>query len=282
MIQQQDSLYRITYDAYNRSDFATVKHQVEFIKTEYPLSTLIPKFLFLEALSIGKSDTQENFEAKLNSLVEKYPDSDVSAMSKDIIALMTQGREAKKGNTHGSLLARRVQSTNEAETELNEKKFSTEKEIKHRLLLISNTDASGINTLLFNVAAYNFTRFMVKDFDLVVNPIDSINTALSVTNFDSYDEALWYLSSVSVDNDLSQLFKRYNTQKIIISEENYALLRTNFSLEEYQLFHQNYIAKSIVAPKNANEIAIKKDLKQVATTNKSIVSQTDVSEKPKA
>lgn len=266
MIRTQDSLYRVTYDAYNRSDFATVRKQVEFMKAEYPLSTLMPKFLFLEALSTGKSDTQTNFETKLNSLVEKYPESDVSAMSKDIIALMKQGREAKTGSTHGSLLSRREKSTISDETEIRDQQFSPEKESKHRLLLITSADKEGMNKLLFNVAAYNFTRFMVKDFDLVVNQIDSLNSSLSVTNFDSYDEALWYLSSVSTDPDLRTLFDSFNTQKLIISEENYALLRTVFTLEEYQIFHQKSLAKSTVTSNTANNLAIKKDVKQLTTT----------------
>jgi tetratricopeptide (TPR) repeat protein len=266
MIRTQDSLYRVTYDAYNRSDFATVRKQVEFMKAEYPLSTLMPKFLFLEALSTGKSDTQTNFETKLNSLVEKYPESDVSAMSKDIIALMKQGREAKTGSTHGSLLSRREKSTISDETEIRDQQFSPEKESKHRLLLITSADKEGMNKLLFNVAAYNFTRFMVKDFDLVVNQIDSLNSSLSVTNFDSYDEALWYLSSVGTDPDLRTLFDSFNTQKLIISEENYALLRTVFTLEEYQIFHQKSLAKSTVTSNAANNLAIKKDVKQLTTT----------------
>lgn len=272
MIRTQDSLYRVTYDAYNRSDFATVRKQVEFMKAEYPLSTLMPKFLFLDALSTGKSDSQTNFETKLNSLVEKYPESDVSAMSKDIIALMKQGREAKTGSTHGSLLSRREESNTSTETEIKDQQFSTEKESKHRLLLITSADKEGMNKLLFNVAAYNFTRFMVKDFDLVVNQIDSLNSSLSVTNFDSYDEALWYLSSVSTDPDLRTLFDSFNTQKLIISEENYALLRTVFTLEDYQLFHQKNLANNTVASNTTANLAIKKDVKQVTTASKPATS----------
>ncbi|MBN2766463.1 MAG: tetratricopeptide repeat protein [Paludibacteraceae bacterium] len=281
MIQQQDSLYRVTYDAYNRSDFATVHQQVAYMQKEFPLSSLLPKFLFLDALSTGKSDTQDKFEVKLNHLVEKYPESDVSSMSKDIIALMTQGREAKTGTTHGSLLSRREKTLNTEDAEQENKQFSIEKESKHRLLLISSADKTAINNMLFNVAAYNFTRFMVKDFDLVINTIDSTKTSLSVTNFDSYDEALWYLSSVDTDPELRAIFDDNATQKIIVSEENYALLRTVFSLDEYQLFHQSNLAKSVTQINTNSKLSIKKDIKTVLE-NKPSVTQANTKTEKKA
>ena len=56
---------------------------------------MLPKFLFLNALSVGKTEKPEVFEKTLSALVEKYPKSDVSSMSKDILALIKQGNEAK-------------------------------------------------------------------------------------------------------------------------------------------------------------------------------------------
>ena len=54
MYEVQDSLYLATYKAYNSSDFKTVKANTEFVQKTYPLSTLLPKFLFLNALN-GKA-----------------------------------------------------------------------------------------------------------------------------------------------------------------------------------------------------------------------------------
>src|SRR5699024_11190841 len=49
MYREQDSLYSITYSAYNASDYKTVKKNAEFVKKNYPLSVLLPKFMFLNA-----------------------------------------------------------------------------------------------------------------------------------------------------------------------------------------------------------------------------------------
>ena len=98
MFEEQDSLYRMVYEAFNRNEFPKVLHMVDEISQQYPLSPLMPKFLFLKALSIGKTQDQDIFEETLNQLIDAYPERDVSSISKDIIALLMQGRSAARHN----------------------------------------------------------------------------------------------------------------------------------------------------------------------------------------
>ena len=271
--QEQDSIYELTYKAYNASDFKEVFKQVNFIKKNFPLSTLMPKFLLLNALSIGKSDTAENFRTALNDLIKNYPESDVNSMAKDMMALLKQGQEAKIGTTSGSLLTKRDES---AETEINETsapQFSTDKQTKHRLLLISNVSNDQMNSLLYKIATFNFSRFMIKDFDLVINRLDSTKSTLSVVNFESYDEVAWYLNSISEDVALNKIMNDLKVQKLIISEENYALLKTTYSLDDYLAF----LAKK---PENKPKdlVVLNKQTKNPGKVAVANVSTTKVSE----
>jgi len=239
MYKVQDSIYNLTYKAYLESDFKTVYKQVDFIKQIYPLSTLMPKFLFLNALSIGKNETSVLFKTALNNLVASYPQSDVSAMAKDILALMKQGQEVKTGTSGGSLITRRDENTKSEINEINSQEFSVDKLSKHRILFITSIKQSDINKLLYNIASFNFSRFMIKDFDLVINKMDSTQSSLSVTNFESYDEAVWYENSIASDSVLTKLMNDFHVQKVIISEENYALLKTTYNLKDYLAFQSN-------------------------------------------
>lgn len=247
MYHEQDSIYNNTYTAYNNSDFKSVKQNVEYIKKNYPLSTLMPKFMFLNALSIGKTEKPETFELALNEVVEKFPDSDVSAMSKDILSLMKQGLEAKTGKSHGTLLARRENDVKEEYAATTEKQFSIDKSNKHRLLIVTKADIKSMNKLLYNIAAYNFSSFIVKDFDLATGKLDSINNALSVINFDSYDEVQWYINSMAKNPSLMSLIEELNTKEIIISEENYGILRSVSGLSQYLSFQSSILNNTNLA-----------------------------------
>lgn len=257
MYHVQDSIYNLTYKAYNESDFSTVYKQVAYVKQNYPLSTLMPKFLFLNALSIGKKETPKLFKNALDSLVTNYPQSDVSAMAKDILALINQGQEAKTGTSSGSLLSRREENTKSEINEISAQQFSNEKLTKHRVLLINTLNKADLNKLLYNIASFNFSRFLIKDFDLVISKLDSTQNVLSVTNFESYNEAAWYINSLNSDAFTSKLLSDFHVQRVIISEENYALLRTIFSLNDYLTFQ----AQQTENNKNA-QIAVNKSTKK--------------------
>ena len=274
MYKEQDSIYNLTYKAYNESDFGTVYKHVAYIKHNYPLSSLMPKFLFLNALSIGKKETPQLFKVALDSLVANYPQSDVSAMAKDILALMKQGQESKNGTTSGSLLSRRDESTKAEINEISPQQFSAEKQTKHRLLLVSSLNKENMNKLLYNIASFNFSRFMIKDFDLVISKLDTTQNVLSVTNLESYDEANWYVNTLNSDVTLSKMLNDFQVQKVIISEENYALIKTGFTLKDYFAF----LAKPVAVIKNQQIAGVKATKKQEKSSNikETVVNNTSV------
>jgi len=258
MYREQDSIYNLTYKAYIESDFNEVFKNKTYVQQNYPLSTLMPKFLFLNALSIGKTGSQERFGTALNELVTTYPESDVSAMAKDILALMKQGQEAKTGTSQGTLLTRLdVDIKPGTNNDITAQQFSAEKQSKHRMLLISPANTTDMNRLMYQIASFNFSRFMIKDFDLVNSKLDSTQNVLSITNFESYEEAIWYENSLASDASLTQLLKDLQVKKVIISEDNYALLRTTYSLNDYLVF----LSKPQVA-KQALPVAIIKPIKK--------------------
>ena len=264
MQKQQDSLYMATYQAYSNNQFQTVINNTEHARRNYSMSKLMPKFIFLEALTIGKNDTPENFEKALNELVEAYPQSDVSAMAKDIAALIRQGREAQTGTSHGTLLTRRgdeLKAAMEEEGISGEQAYSAEQQGKHRLMLISSAEQQDMYQLMYQVAAYNFTRFMIKEFDLALNRLDDTQQVLSITNFESYDEVKWYVNSINTDLTIKEYIERLAIQEVIISEENFALLRI-LGLDDYLTFQAKNIEK---AGKKSPVTTTAKETKPAAT-----------------
>ncbi len=237
MNAQQDSLYESTYKAYLASDFTTVGTNKELAEVNYPLSPLLPKFYFLNALAVGKTQDPMTFGDTLREMVEKYPDSDVSAMAKDMLALMNQGAESKKGQTHGTLLAKRdeevAQTTKDSDAPLC---FSNEKQTASACLLITDAEEKDLNNLLYQVAFYNFSNFLIKEYDMNIMPLGENTSALKVSNFTSYDEAGWYEDRLLKDTALKLLFKELNVKIVRITEENIKLLYGTFTLEEYEAF----------------------------------------------
>lgn len=237
MLAEQDSLYQLAYRAFNTSRFDSVQLIVDQVAQQYPLNSLMPKFMFIKALSQGKSGDREGTEQTLVALLESYPDSEVSAMTKDILALLKQGRETQEGGGLGSMLARReLLATGVAGDSLSALTFTDDPSGEHRLLLLSAVDDEALFALQFQLAVYNFSRFLLKDFDLTIARIDAGRNSLSVYPLDDREEAEWYLQSIQEDEQIRKLMEELNINALILSEYNYGLTRSGFTLDDYLIF----------------------------------------------
>ncbi len=242
-IYQQDSIYSATYDAYTKSKFAIVFKNTKLVKEKYPYATLLPQFEFLNTLSIGKTKEAKEFEKSLNNLVEKYPSTDISAMAKDILALLKQGRVAHKGKTHGSLISKRKELMSTVDgVDINQ--LSNDKTGQHRLLMLTKANDKEINRLQYNLAIFNFSKFLIKNFGFEKNKIKGKNS-LSVTNLSSYQEAIWYHNTLMEDSSLVVLFDALKIRPIAISENNYEKIQSRFTLDDYLVFEKDSLQKGM-------------------------------------
>lgn len=273
---EQDSLYEATYKAYNASEFQKVFDNTAYFRKNFSLSPLMPKFLLLNALSLGKKDTPANFRKALEELVSNYPGSDVSAMAKDMLALVGQGQVSRQGTTGGSLLAKRDEILPQtSDVDITKLKFSNDKQGRHRLMLVSSSSLEVMQRLQYAMASYNFSRFVIKDFDLVINKLDTARSALSITNFESYEEVTWYLKNLREEPSLTKMLYDMNAREVIISEENFGLLRTNYKLEDYLAFETSPKSANPAVPTQiATAKSVKSTEKQGKTANTAVAKST--------
>jgi hypothetical protein len=235
MAQEQDSIYESTYHAYRKSQYQAVQQSKRYVEDNYPLSPLMPRFLFLNAISVAKTDGQEAFITELRDMVTRYPDNELAAMAKDMLALMGQGAESQQGGDMASLQDRReVIATASNEQQDTTVSFSPVTNEPSFVLLVMQRDEKLLNTVLYEVALYNFSQFMIKDFDLKQVPMFTIGeSAVQVSGFVNMDEALWYQNMLQKNADLMQILQANGVQLIAITQTNFDLIGKHFTLDEY-------------------------------------------------
>lgn len=240
MAQEQDSLYENTYNAYRRSDFSSVKSGKRYAEENFPLSPLMPRFLFLNAVAVARTEGQEPFIAELKDMVARYPESELSAMAKDMLAMMGQGMESQKGAMTSDLEEMRGQTEESQNAEEAEIAFSTETNTtSYILLLLPEADEAKLNKLLYEVALFNFSQFLIRDFDLFKMPVYLEGCALRIEGFENLGETAWFMDLMSKNVELSLTLREMQVKPVGITEDNYKLIPGTFSLEEYELFLQN-------------------------------------------
>lgn len=271
----QDSLYEKTYAAFLNGQFEDVKANTAFMEANYPVSSLIPKFLLLNALSVGKTASKDTFASVLNNLLERYPSSDVSSMAKDILALINQGNDPQQGNSTGSLMALREENRKEEATEngvVENKGFTVSFDSPYIFVVITDTTKVNSNKLLYETATYNFTKFLIKDFDL-----DIKNGILSVSGLDNYEEALWYINGVIADQGIQSLLSGTDYKYLLITPENLELIGKGYTVDQYEKFYKENIAgKNKRANKtNIELVGEQKQIDEMTATQKLDVKEGD-------
>ena len=240
MLTVQEDAYAQAYDAYlnNRND--EVHSALARMQTDFPLSKLMPKFMFIDALAYVTENNEEQFKASLKTLLEQYPETDISPTASAMLKQLNAGRSIKStsSNTRGLLWATRL-STDSATfaNDSNLTPFTHNADKPHIFLLAYPTDSVSANDVLYKVAYHNFTTFVVKDFDLEQMTFGQIGL-LAVKGFENYDELVHY-RTIFEESELLQSLPK-SVRMVLISEDNFnILIREGRSLEEYFIYQES-------------------------------------------
>lgn len=255
--QQAEQLYRSTYEQFRKGDFTSVVAQTAQAKALYPDCSIMPKFMFLEALSTGKQDGKEVFKTKLTAIIEKYPESDVASMAKNMVALVGQGKEIQSAATVSGLAQERAKVVTQTQYAENIQKagFTYDPQSEHLFVCLISGNDSIKNQVLYNVGVFNFTRFLLKDYDLQVRTLNDSLHAVGVAGLVSLDEAVWYQNNLLSDAQFRQALAGVSYKAFVISTQNYRTIFDKESVLKYLEFYRENQLK-------LEESAIINELKQ--------------------
>lgn len=243
----EDSLYAATYVAYREEDTVSVARNFERSTRQFPNGLNRPKFIFVYALSrIGREDSKA-IAAELRKLVEDYPQSDVSEPAGMIVIGLESGRTIVDGNYDlGSLWTRRSSEAAKAAGDGGKApEFTPERNVPFACLIAYPTDSIDDNQLLYRIAHFNFTGFMVRNFETVIHR-DAELTQFQIDGFNSFDEVHRYAQHLYANSQLGTMLSK--ARVFLISRDNLKLIGTAFSFEDYQQFYDQHFAPLDVKP----------------------------------
>ena len=240
MQAKAETLYRSTYESFKKGDFATVVAQTHQAQVLYPESEIMPKFMLLEALSTGKQDGKDVFKEKLSTIIEKYPQSDVSTLAKNMVALIGQGKEIQSTTPVSTLSEERSKVVTQTEYAENLQKagFTYNPESEHLFVCAVSATDSVKNEVLYAIGVFNFTRFLLKDFDLNVRQLNDSLYAVGVSGLVSLDEALWYQNNLLADQNVRKVLSNTSYKAFVISVDNFKSIFDKESMLKYLEFYR--------------------------------------------
>lgn len=235
MFRVQEAKYQEAYDAYLDNSNSRVHALTAEMERDFPLSKIMPKFVFIDALSYLTENDLPKFKERLEYLLEKWPDTDMTPMAGSIVRGLRQGREPNKGSSNSRGMIWSMSLSNDSvpmNADGTPANFENDPNSPQYLVLAFPRDSVSSNQLLYDVARFNFSSFVVRDFDLEQMSFGNIGL-LIVKGFENVKQ-LEHYRNVMAEKGFEV---PEGVRLIMISKPNFELLlREGRSFEEYFRF----------------------------------------------
>ena len=167
MDQRQQTLYDQAYDAYLNNRNKEVHEAAALMAEQFPMSKIMPKFMFLDALAYVTERQSDKFTEVIRDLLDRYPDTDLTPIVASWLKGIQQGRKLQapeNGNIRGMIWDMKL--GNDSISVDTPVEFDLSPDNSQMLVMVFDAAEVPTNELLFEIARHNFKSFVVKDFDL--------------------------------------------------------------------------------------------------------------------
>ena len=235
----EDSLYASTYDAFKAARYKEVAANVKVSTQRFPLGANRDKFVFIGGLGKLNEGDADGCLKDMKTVVEKYPQSGVATMAGMIVKGVGEGRRLRGGqfDLAGVWDRRTVVLRDSDSTAV--RQLSDDRNAAFVYTIVYRPDSVDENKLLFELARYNFTSYMVRNFEIGVEDADGLHR-MTVSGFRNYDEALQYARQLHAQTSVARLIG--NNRTYVISEPNLPLLGRQYSYTDYEKFYAKHFA----------------------------------------
>lgn len=235
----EDSLYAATYNAFQAERVQEVMGNARISMERFPQGAHRPKFLFIEGLTLLNAGQADSCLVRMREVVEKYPDSEVSSIAGMIVRGVQEGRRLHGGHFDmGDVWSRRDAVMNERDSTAIDT-LSIERNTRFNFVLAYRPDSINGNQLLYELARYNFTNYLVRNFEIEVEHGDGVSRMV-VKGFLSYDEVRQYVRMLYADPQMKDRLQ--GCRHLMISDENLQKLGISFSYNDYDEFYERELA----------------------------------------
>ena len=236
----EDSLYAATYAAYQANQYDTVATNFDYHTENFVEGRHRGRIMFIRAMTYLYTGHRKEFLDMLQEVVKSYSKEDVSEMAGYIVKGLQEGRLLSDSKYDATDIWKRRSvdwmngdSTQVADT-LSAERYST-----FNFVLAYPKNSLDEDQLLYEMARYNFTSYMVRNFEIEVQETGDISL-MCVKGFLSYDEVHAYAQQLYSDRHMATLLEGIRT--LLISDENLGLVGKSFSFDDYKEFFDNQFA----------------------------------------
>ncbi|GEM_PF-370283 len=284
-----DDEYASTYSNYLSGNYDVVIEKATNIELNDTSNIYMPKYLLIKALSYARKGDAELFKQNLETITTKHPGTEEAEYASLFIEQLDKGRSPVKSlKPYSSVLAQRLddmsknENAQQADAEPDMTGFLYAENEPHSFMAIPPTGAD-INRIIFNLADFNFSRYLVNDYGIETTLLPDKSTVILIKGFKNKLEGMDYFYSVREHEDKLFYSDSVKTKLYSISEPNLKFFLSSGQINNYDAFFNNLYLKLVdveklpeeMLPKTAKEIAKLTEQEVISDTTKVVTAIAD-------
>jgi tetratricopeptide (TPR) repeat protein len=241
LMKEMNETYKQAFDAYNKLDFATTRLLTSKVAEEATDEALVRKALLLGTMVEGKSGNSLGFERGLMALYTDYPETEEGLLAKHWLDMMREGRLPVKQTVNKGAHDSSINASLTGDDASDGTMFKYEPQKPHFVWFMVEPMVD-INRLLFNVADYNFSRFLISSYDISINKIPSGQRSIVIGPFNNSGEAMDYYYALRSRNEVFKVDSARHILLLCGSENNRKVFMSSGDIVGYsQFFSVHYL-----------------------------------------
>ncbi len=224
------AFYSETYNDYINGSYFTVIENADLAIAEFGDSaSMIPKFAYLKALSIGHVDIVDSLVSSLKTVINKYPESEVEPLAQNILSYIVKDRpEFGDGDV-----------SQEQDSVINFP-YTYDPQATHLYVLIVKKQAVKLNPIKVKISDFDQKYFRLVDLSINSVLLDRNQYLITVGNFDDARKAINYYNAISNNRYVFSDLPQGNYEQFVISSENYPVFYKDKDIALYKMFFEKY------------------------------------------
>lgn len=232
---EAQAFYKTTYDLYINGNYNKVIENYQKAAELYKGQPILIRFLYLKALSIGKTKDIDEFITTLKKVVLLSPESETGIAAQNTLDFLS--------HKTGKVIFNEVEKT-ESKTETTEfvSNYKIDDAAFHFFVIVVDAKSGDINKLRNLVSDHNKTYFALDKLNTTNIFLNSNSQMITVSNFKDKDVGMSYYYSINKNNDLNTTLETLKVSKFIISAGNYSTFYKQKDVDIYkEFFVKNYL-----------------------------------------
>lgn len=235
----EDSIYAEAYAAYQTEQYNKVEENYQFSTDNFPEGKHRARMMFIRAMSSLYDGQRDTFMVTLRDVVQKFPREEVSEIASAIVKGLDEGRMLMDDRYDASSIWSRRTRSESADSTAAAPELKDNRYTDFNFVLAYPTGGLDENILIYEMAHYNFTNFMARNFDIEIQA-DAGLTLMIIKGFLSYDEVHAYAQKLYADDHMRTRLEGIRT--LLISDDNLKMIGKEFSVDDYTEFYDQHFA----------------------------------------